>query len=75
MSGFLGASAPIFELRDCGVMRRYGSVAVGNSVKQVVYRAIYAEVNAPLQADAMRLGKVTFLNDDEATNAATASDA
>jgi hypothetical protein len=102
MTGFLGASAPIFEIRDCGgaktdmlirtrelgaalarsvgpasfaLMRGHGSVAVGSSVKQVVYRAIYAEVNARLQADAMRLGKVTFLNDDEATNAATASDA
>jgi HCOMODA/2-hydroxy-3-carboxy-muconic semialdehyde decarboxylase len=56
-------------------MRGHGSVAVGSSVKQVVYRAIYAEVNARLQSEAMRLGNVTFLNDDEAANASTANDA
>jgi hypothetical protein len=44
-------------------------VAVGSSIKQVVYRAIYAEVNARLQSEAMRLGEITFLNEREAANA------
>ncbi len=52
------------------LMRGHGSVAVGGTLKQVVYRAIYAEVNARLQSEAMRLGSVTYLNDEESVNAA-----
>ncbi len=101
MSGFLGSSAPVFEIRDAGgpatdmlvrdrelgaalartlgaaafaLMRGHGSVAVGASLKQVVYRAIYAEVNARLQSEAMRLGEITFLNDAEAANASKSID-
>ena len=56
------------------LMRGHGSVAVGGSVKQVVYRAIYAEVNARLQSAAAQLGAITFLNDAEAANAAATND-
>ena len=56
------------------LLRGHGSVAVGTSLKQVVYRAIYAEVNARLQAEASRLGPVTFLNEAEAENAAATND-
>lgn len=56
------------------LMRGHGSVAVGATLKQVVYRAIYAEVNARLQAEAMRLGEVTYLNDAEAAAASRAND-
>ena len=56
------------------LMRGHGSVAVGRSLKQTVYRAIYAEANARLQAEASRLGEITFLNDDEAANAAATND-
>jgi ribulose-5-phosphate 4-epimerase/fuculose-1-phosphate aldolase len=56
------------------LMRGHGSVAVGRSLEQPVYRAIYAEVNARLHAEASRLGEVTFLNDDEAANAAAMND-
>ncbi|HEX9801121.1 MAG TPA: class II aldolase/adducin family protein, partial [Thermoanaerobaculia bacterium] len=52
----------------------HGSVAVGATLKQVVYRAIYAEVNARLQSEALRLGTITYLNDAEAANAARAND-
>ena len=96
MSGFLGSTTPIFEIRDEGgpatdmlvrdgklgaalarslgaatyaLMRGHGSVAVGASIKQVVYRAIYAEVNARLQSEAMRLGEIRFLNERESMNA------
>ena len=56
------------------LMRGHGSVAVGGSLKQVVFRAIYAEANARLQSDAMKLGAVTFLNEHEAANTAAAND-
>jgi ribulose-5-phosphate 4-epimerase/fuculose-1-phosphate aldolase len=96
MSGFLGTSTPIFDIRDAGgpatdmlirnadlgaalattlgsasfaLMRGHGSVVVATSIKQVVYRAVYAEMNAHLQLEAMRLGKITFLNEAEAANA------
>jgi len=39
-----------------------------------VYRAIYAEVNARLQAEAMRFGEITFLSDTEAANASRTND-
>jgi len=58
-----------------GLMRGHGSVAVGAGIKQVVYRAIYAEVNARLQSEAARLGTITFLNDQEAARAAATNDA
>jgi len=101
LGGFLGAGAPIFEIREAGgaqtdmlirspdlgaalaatlgsaayaLMRGHGSVAVGVSLKQAVYRAIYAEVNARLQAEASRLGDITFLNAAEAANAAATND-
>jgi HCOMODA/2-hydroxy-3-carboxy-muconic semialdehyde decarboxylase len=56
------------------LMRGHGSVAVGVTLKQVVYRAIYAEVNARLQSEALRLGAINFLNDAEAANAARTND-
>jgi len=56
------------------LMRGHGSVAVGSTLKQVVYRAIYAEVNARLQSEAVRLGTITFLNEQEAANASRTND-
>lgn len=52
------------------LMRGHGSTAVGNSVALAVYRAIYTEVNARLQSDALRLGPVNFLTPEEAAAAA-----
>ena len=98
MSSFLGAGAPVFEIREAGgpatdmlirspelgaalahrlgnsalvLMRGHGNVVVGDSLPQVVFRAIYTEVNAKLQAEALRLGQgqVEFLNAEEAANA------
>jgi HCOMODA/2-hydroxy-3-carboxy-muconic semialdehyde decarboxylase len=56
------------------LMRGHGAVAVGASIKQVVARAVYAEVNARLQSEALRLGPVTFLNEGEAAAAARTID-
>jgi len=55
-------------------MRGHGSTVVGASVEQVVYRAIYAEVNAKLQAQAMAMGDVTYLTPAEADMAAASND-
>jgi HCOMODA/2-hydroxy-3-carboxy-muconic semialdehyde decarboxylase len=104
MSSFLGAGAPIFEIREAGgpatdmlirtpelgaalarsigtsavaLMRGHGDVVVGASVEQVVFRAIYTEINAKLQAEALRLGEgqVNFLNTEEAAKATATNNA
>ncbi len=86
MSGFLGFSTPIFEIRDTAgevndmlvksarlgkalaeslgkhnfaLMRGHGSVTVANSLKLAVARSIWAEMNAKLQTEAMRLAQMT----------------
>jgi ribulose-5-phosphate 4-epimerase/fuculose-1-phosphate aldolase len=99
MSGFLGAGAPVFEIRDHAgaatdllirnrrlgaslahtlgdsavvLMRGHGATVVGGSLRRAVFRAVYAELNASLLAEALRLGPVTYLTPDEAqTSAAT----
>lgn len=53
------------------LLRGHGNVVIGDTLQQVVFRAIYTEMNARLQAEALRLGQgqVNFLNAEEATNA------
>jgi HCOMODA/2-hydroxy-3-carboxy-muconic semialdehyde decarboxylase len=60
--------------RSLVLMRGHGSTAVGASLEQAVYRAIYAEVNARLQLQAIALGEVTYLNAKEAAKAAAVND-
>ena len=48
------------------LMRGHGCTCVGSSLEQVVYRAIYAEISAKLQMQALGLGEVTYLNEEEA---------
>jgi ribulose-5-phosphate 4-epimerase/fuculose-1-phosphate aldolase len=57
------------------LMRGHGSTAAGLTLRQTVFRAIYTEVNARLQAEAMRLGKVNYLTQEEAAAAAAMNDA
>ncbi len=63
-------------LGPCSValLRGHGNVVVGGSIREVVFRAVYTEVNAKLATEALRLGEgeVSFLNDAEAA-AATAT--
>lgn len=93
MSGFLGATTPVYEIRhtagestdllisnqvlgeslakvlgssNVALMRGHGSVTVGNSIKQAVFRGVYTENNARLQSEASRLGEISFLTDAEA---------
>jgi len=66
----IGASAVV-------LMRGHGDVVVGRTVRQAVFRAVYTEVNAKLQAEALRLGggEVEFLNDEEAAKASQTNEA
>jgi len=56
------------------LMRGHGSTTVGTSVRQAVYRAVYAEVNARLQMAALRLGPPEYLTPEEAATAAQSND-
>lgn len=60
--------------RSTVLMRGHGSTVVGSSLEQAVYRAVYAEVNARLQLQAMTLGTVMYLNAQEAAKSAAAND-
>ena len=93
MSAFLGAGAPVFDIRAVAgatdmlvrtpalgralaqalgsnavvLMRGHGAAVVGRDLPHAVFRSVYTEVNARLQAQAMTLGrKVTFLDAQEA---------
>jgi ribulose-5-phosphate 4-epimerase/fuculose-1-phosphate aldolase len=57
------------------LMRGHGSVAAAQSVRHVTFRAIYTEVNARMESEALRLGEPTFLNDGEAAAAMKTNDA
>jgi ribulose-5-phosphate 4-epimerase/fuculose-1-phosphate aldolase len=59
------ALAKHFDGHDIVLMRGHGSTVVGGSIKQAVYRAVYAELNARYQLQAMQLGEVTFLTEGE----------
>jgi HCOMODA/2-hydroxy-3-carboxy-muconic semialdehyde decarboxylase len=48
------------------LMRGHGSTVVGSTLRQAVFRAVYTEVGARLQTEAMRLGPVTYLTEEEA---------
>ncbi len=48
------------------LMRGHGSTVVGSTLRQAVFRAVYTEVGARLQTEAMRLGPVTYLTEGEA---------
>jgi ribulose-5-phosphate 4-epimerase/fuculose-1-phosphate aldolase len=56
--------------RAVALMRGHGNVVVGASVPQAVFRGVYTEVNARLQAQAMALSSnVTYLDPEEAKKA------
>ena len=60
--------------RPIALMRGHGSVAAAQSVRHVTFRAIYTEVNARIESDALRLGDPMFLNDGEAEAAMKTND-
>jgi ribulose-5-phosphate 4-epimerase/fuculose-1-phosphate aldolase len=69
------ALARVLAANTVVLMRGHGSVTIGTSIPQVVFRAYYAEMNARLQAEAMKLGTVTYLTREEAAAAARTNDA
>jgi len=48
------------------LMRGHGAVVVGRDVQQAVFRSVYTELNAKLQHQALALGKVLYLDPEEA---------
>ena len=56
------------------LMRGHGSVAAAQSVRHVVFRAVYTEVNARMESEALRLGDPMFLNEGEAAAAMKTND-
>jgi ribulose-5-phosphate 4-epimerase/fuculose-1-phosphate aldolase len=74
-SQILGQSlAKTLGTATVALMRGHGSVAVGSSIKQVVYRAIYTELNAKLQLESMKIGTIEFLTEGEAQATAAMAD-
>ncbi len=51
------------------LMRGHGSTVCAPSLKLAVYRAVYTEVNAKVQAQALQLGPVVYLTEGEAATA------
>jgi HCOMODA/2-hydroxy-3-carboxy-muconic semialdehyde decarboxylase len=65
------ALAATLGSRTAALMRGHGAVVVGPSLPQAVFRSVYLELNARLQAQAMALGgPVTYLDPEEARRAA-----
>jgi ribulose-5-phosphate 4-epimerase/fuculose-1-phosphate aldolase len=60
--------------RNIVLMRGHGSTVVGFNLRQAVYRAVYAEVNARQQSEALRLGAPIYLTPGEAMESAKAND-
>jgi ribulose-5-phosphate 4-epimerase/fuculose-1-phosphate aldolase len=57
-----GALAQTLAKHDVCLMRGHGSICVGPDIMTAVYRAVYTEVNAKLQAQAIALGgPITYL--------------
>lgn len=68
------ALADTLGMNNVALMRGHGSVAVGSSIKQAVYRAVYTEVNARLQAQSLALGDPIYLSDGECEETTDAMD-
>ena len=63
----LGAALAQSMNESCAVLQRgHGSTIYGRSLREAVFRAVYLEVNAGLQAAAMRMGTVKYLSQGEA---------
>ena len=55
---------------NCALMRGHGSTVVGPTLRETVFRAVYTEVNAKLQSEAMGLGDFIPLTAGEAETSA-----
>lgn len=53
------------------LMRGHGATVVGDTLRQVVFRAVYTQLNAELQQRALQLGEVNYLSEGESAAAAS----
>lgn len=68
----LGAAlAKTLGAKPAALLRGHGAVVVGATIVDVVARSVYMEMNARLQAQALALGAVAYLEPEEARKAAT----
>lgn len=57
------------------LMRGHGDTVVGQSIKTAVFHAVYTEMNARMQSEAIKLGgKVAYMNETEASKIGTEND-
>jgi ribulose-5-phosphate 4-epimerase/fuculose-1-phosphate aldolase len=67
LAGALGGCA-------CVLMRGHGMTVVGDGIQEVVFRAIYTEMNARLQIQARQLdGPIEFLSEEEGKRSTAAN--
>ena len=64
--GLGAAVAKSLGMSSVVLMRGHGMATTGPSVRHAVFRAIYTQVNAQIELEALKLGPVTFLNPTEA---------
>jgi HCOMODA/2-hydroxy-3-carboxy-muconic semialdehyde decarboxylase len=70
------ALASALGLHNVALLRGHGAVVVGPDLSHAVFRSVYAELNARLQAQALALGgNVRYLDAEEARRAEAALDA
>jgi HCOMODA/2-hydroxy-3-carboxy-muconic semialdehyde decarboxylase len=60
------AMTSVLGAHNAVLMRGHGSTVVGGSLQEAVFRGVYLEVNARLQAEALRLGEPIYLTAGEA---------
>jgi ribulose-5-phosphate 4-epimerase/fuculose-1-phosphate aldolase len=63
------ALAKVLGNSGVALLRGHGFVAVADSTPIVVYRAIYTQTNARVQAEGMKLGTIKYLTPGEAAKA------
>ncbi len=65
------ALSGLFKSSAIVLMRGHGSTVVAETLQKVVYRAVYAEINARYQMEANKLGPITYLTEEEARSCVT----
>jgi HCOMODA/2-hydroxy-3-carboxy-muconic semialdehyde decarboxylase len=63
------ALAKVLGNSGIALIRGHGFVAVADSTQVAVYRAIYTQLNARVQAEGMKLGTIQYLTPGEAAKA------
>jgi HCOMODA/2-hydroxy-3-carboxy-muconic semialdehyde decarboxylase len=58
--------AKVLDNAPVVLMRGHGDAVVASNVRDVVYRAVYTQMNAQVQAEALKLGEPVYLNPMEA---------